>query len=591
MIRRVRIRNWRSYRDTEIDLDRPLVFFVAPNGVGKSSLYEAAQRCLFGFPSGKEAGRGVRDDAAKAELSVDLTAGDHEATVTRTITRGGRTSFAATSNSEPIDEASFFNLLTSSWAADRALVDRLVFGDLDPTGRTKATLPIREHLAELMGVTSLVEAAAVLRNARAAAGKAVAGLREDVSGSQDAIKAADAALEVAQHTLEQMTSTHAELSARLELTQLQANRARAWEAYRSAVKTHNADVAALVAEIGQQVSIDPADPASNLDAARRAAEQDLRSARDTQAAADRLAARSAAAADMLAEPVEHCPTCLRPLSDDERAQALHTHGTTSVKAGGDSNGAEAVLEQGEQRLKIIAEFTRRLDRLTAPRPPDHDDPGTGAIDERAELRSRDRDLSERLGETRAHRDSAQALLERERANVDAANRLNRAAREELLLETTAEIFEQVADRYLTERIDPLAQDVAYRWKLLLGQAGLVLEPTGEIRLRRGNLDLEFGDMSGGERAIAGIIVRLLVAASATRIPTCWFDEPLEHLDPRRRAGVAQTLVSAAATGTIDQIVVTTYEEAMVRQLALAAPNLVTVVYADTEPAGRSELSG
>ena len=85
-------------------------------------------------------------------------------------------------------------------------------------------------------------------------------------------------------------------------------------------------------------------------------------------------------------------------------------------------------------------------------------------------------------------------------------------------------------------MEPLVRDVAHRWKLLMGQEGLVLGPTGEIRLRRGSLDLESADMSGGERAVAGIVVRLLVAASATRIPTCWYDEPLEHLDPRATSG-------------------------------------------------------
>jgi DNA repair exonuclease SbcCD ATPase subunit len=90
-------------------------------------------------------------------------------------------------------------------------------------------------------------------------------------------------------------------------------------------------------------------------------------------------------------------------------------------------------------------------------------------------------------------------------------------------------------------------------------------------------------MSGGERAIAEVIVRILVSAAVTRIPTMWFDEPLEHLDPRRRESVARTLVQAAAAGTIRQVVATTYEEGIARRLAAAAPDLVGVVYADETP--------
>lgn len=582
MIHTIRILNWRSYRDVEIDLNHPLVFFVAPNGVGKSSLYEAAQRCLLGFPSAKEAGRGVRGDADSAKLAMDLTVGEHHVSVSRTVTRSGRTTFEATSDGSSIDEAQLRELLSSSWSADPALIDRLAFGDLDPGRRAKSTLPIREHLADLMGVTPLLEAAAELRTAQAAARKRVAGLREDVAGSQETIDSASAALKSSQFALDRVQSEHARLSERIGQAELQANQAEAWDSYRDAAELYADNVAALVMEINQRISIDATDPAAGLGSAREAAERDLRSARHTQTESAQTAARSATASDVLTQSKNACPTCLRPLSEEERMHALHTHGGRTGAAERQIQEVEAAIEDVELRLQMIAEFTRQLDRLTPPRPPDHDDPGTDAINALAELRSRDRTLSERLGEARAHRGSAADLLQRERANVDDSRRLRRAAREELLFETMAGVFERVADHYLSERIDPLAQDVAHRWKLLMGQEGLVLDPTGGFRLTRGAIDLQPSDMSGGERAIAGIVVRLLVTAAATRIPTSWYDEPLEHLDPRRRAAVAQTLVSAAATGAIDQIVVTTYEERLVQQLASAAPDLVTIVYADSE---------
>ena len=589
MIRKIRIRNWRSYGDAEIDLDRPLVFFVAPNGVGKSSLYEAAQRCLLGFPSTKEASRGVRGDADLATLAMDLTIGEHQVSVNRTVPRGGRATFEASSDGRPIDETRLLELLSSSWAADPALINRLAFGDLDPGRRAKSTLPIREHLADLMGVTPLLEAAAELRTAQASARKRVAGLREDVSGSQEAIESADAALESAEHVFERVQLEHSDLSGRISRAELQASYAESWDSYRSDAKLHADNVAALVAEMSQRMNIEVADPAIGLDAARTATERDLRSARDAQTDSDRRAAQSTAAADVLGRPVENCPTCLRPLSEAERIQALQSHGSSIRDAEATREEAAVAIDEVEQRLRAITHFTRQFDRLTPPNPPEHEDPGPRVIDELAELRVQGGTLSERLGEARAHRDSARRTLELEQANVDDARRLNRAAREELLFETMAGVFERVANHYLSERIEPLTQDVAHRWKLLMGQEGLVLEPTGEFRLTRGTVDVQSSDMSGGERAIAGIVVRLLVTAAATRIPTSWYDEPLEHLDPRRRAAVAQTLVSAAATGAIDQIVVTTYEERMVQQLASAAPELVTIVYADSDLAETANL--
>lgn len=582
MIHKIRIRNWRSYGDAEIDLDRPLIFFVAPNGVGKSSLYEAAQRCLLGFPSTMEASRGVRGDADLATLAMELTIGEHQVSVGRTVTRSGRATFEASCDGRPIDETRLLELLSSTWAADPALIDRLAFGDLAPGRRTKSTLPIREHLADLMGVTPLLEAAAELRTAQASARKRVAGLREDVSGSQEAIESASAALESAEFAFERAQLEHSELSGRITRAVSQASNAEAWDSYRNNAKLYADEVAALVVEMNQRMSIEVADPAVDLDAARTATEHDLQSARDAQTESARQAAHSTAAVDVLAQPVESCPTCLRPLDDEERIRALQSHGSSVERAETEREEAAVAINEVERRLRDITNFTRQFDRLTPPNPPEHEDPDPHVIDELAELRTQGGTLSERLGEARAHRDSARSTLERERTNVDDASRLNRAAREELLFETMAGVCESVANHYLSERIEPLTQDVAHRWKLLMGQEGLVLEPTGEYRLTRGTVNLQSGDMSGGERAIAGIVVRLLVTAAATRIPTSWYDEPLEHLDPRRRAAVAQTLVSAAATGAIDQIVVTTYEERMVQQLASAAPELVTIVYADAD---------
>lgn len=45
-------------------------------------------------------------------------------------------------------------------------------------------------------------------------------------------------------------------------------------------------------------------------------------------------------------------------------------------------------------------------------------------------------------------------------------------------------------------------------------------------------------------------------------------------------GAAKTLVHAAQTGTVSQIVITTYEDRIARQLAAADPTSVRIVHAD-----------
>jgi DNA repair exonuclease SbcCD ATPase subunit len=583
VILRIRIQQWRAYRDATIELGHALVFFVAPNGVGKSSLCEAARRCLYGFPTGRGAGSPVRAGSDRAMLSVDIRLPDGtEVTVTRTLTRAGRATFAANHAGDKLNEDEFLSLLERSWSADPALQDRLMFGDLSAAARAKAALPIREHLADLLGVTPLLEAAASLREAQATARTTIAGLRADVAVTVEAVALAQQSLDDAQRQLDRAVTERDTLQPLLLAAEHAATAATTWESYRANVANYNEQVQRLLAEIGDLIRVDAETPADALDLVRRVAEQGLAQARTTVNDAALVATRAATAADLLSESLTVCPTCLRPLADHERLDALHSHGSTTRAASSDTERARAQISDSEQRLKVVAEFARRLDRLHQPTTPTVDDPGPSAIQELTDLRARENHAAEQLGEARANRHSAASALEAARASSDDLASLELAGREELLTETTATILQAVADRYLSERIEPLTHDIANRWKLLFGTEGLVLDPAGAIRLRHGDVELDLDDMSGGERAVAGIVVRVLVAASATRIPSLWFDEPLEHLDPRRRGAIAQTLVQAVNSGSIKQVVVTTYEEAIARRLAAGAPHLVTVVHADAD---------
>ena len=583
MIHQLRLKNWRAYRDATIDLGYPVVFFVAPNGVGKTSLYEAARHCLLGFPSARNAVRAIRSGADHAELSMVLAVdNDTKVTVTRSLTRTGQTSFSALKDGDSIDQISFASLLERSWMADQALLDRLAFGDLSSPARPKASLPIRDHLAHLLGLTPMMEAASSLKDAQAATTKAISGLRADVTISDEKIAAAESVAVGAEEALDRVARELDRIQSRILEAEHAADASAAWEAYRLAMTSYDEQVQALLNELGRQIKLDPVEPATSLDKARLAAESDVTTARDIIRVADRAAARATAAADLLEASPSLCPVCLRSLRSDERVAALGVHGKATATAVSDTEEAEAELGRAEQQLRALNDFTRQLDRLQPPIPPDRDDPGPAATSELSTLRAAERELTEQLGETRARREEAAVRLEAARSEAAVVIKLNQAARKELLLQTTASVLESVAERYLADRIEPLARDVAHRWKLLFGSEGLIMGPTGRVQLQRGDMALDPDDMSGGERAIAEIIVRLLVTAAATQIPTVWFDEPLEHLDPRRRAGVAQTLVRAVASGTVDQILVATYEESIARRLALAAPDLVAVVHADAD---------
>jgi ABC-type polar amino acid transport system ATPase subunit len=73
-------------------------------------------------------------------------------------------------------------------------------------------------------------------------------------------------------------------------------------------------------------------------------------------------------------------------------------------------------------------------------------------------------------------------------------------------------------------------------------------------------------------------LRLLLLDTATRATFCWVDEPLEHLDPDTRRQVALRLALTPAMSGATQMLVTTYEEPLVRHIAQSMPEHVRVLY-------------
>ena len=92
MIRFVELQNWRAYQDAAIDLNSKIVFFVAPNGVGKSSLMEAVRWCLLGEPAPRKAKAAVRLGSPSASVAVEvgLEQPEQRLRVERSLTPAGR---------------------------------------------------------------------------------------------------------------------------------------------------------------------------------------------------------------------------------------------------------------------------------------------------------------------------------------------------------------------------------------------------------------------------------------------------------------------------------------------------------------------
>jgi DNA repair exonuclease SbcCD ATPase subunit len=107
---------------------------------------------------------------------------------------------------------------------------------------------------------------------------------------------------------------------------------------------------------------------------------------------------------------------------------------------------------------------------------------------------------------------------------------------------------------------------------MFGSGGLSLSSEGRITRKLGSRTLDFGSLSGGEKVWALLLTRLLILGASTSAPFVWLDEPLEHLDPKLRKVVAGTLAKASSGAGIRQVIVTTYEAELARQLMEDVPS-------------------
>lgn len=581
MIRLVEIQNWRAYRDAAIDLGSTVVFFVAPNGVGKSSLVEAVRWCLLGQPAPRQAKAAVRLGALSATVTVHVDFDDGEAglVVTRSLTAAGKVSFGASLDGEPLSEVDYQVLLAERWAADLGLIDRLIFTD-PHLPSNKSAFPVREHLASTLGVTPLLETASELGKVLKVASDDVADLRKVVAEAESELGELDDTTASNQTAFNAVVEQRRQVVVDIAAAEADVAAAARWTAFRGSVKAHNDRVRMILDELAGVIEVDVDAPAASLSTARTEAAASLKEVREQAAAQEIFKARSAGASELLAEPAAMCPTCLRPLSEHERLDALASHENTITTVDFETPVAAEAEQRANEQLERLTSFATRLAGLQEPDPPRDPDPGPDAEQTLASLRESDLALAEQVGrlDVAFKADAERATLSEHLAQGEKL--LTAKANEEQLLTTTIAVLNNLADKTLRDRINPLIAELSSRWKLLFGTDGLTLEPSGELAIESTAGSLGIADLSGGERASALIIARLLITAATTKISTVWFDEPLEHLDPRRRAAVARTIVRAGQTGTVAQLVVTTYEDRIARQLAAADPEHVRVVHAE-----------
>lgn len=586
MILNLRLRNWRAYESLDLELGPGTTFIVASNGIGKTSLILGAAWGVFGDASDVDAAEEIRGDADSAGVEVVLRLPrSGNVTIGRTVNRKGQSKLEATIQGRVItDQSELRSLMAAELGGDLQVLARLTFlahgGALESS---HGEFRLREHLASVFGVTPLLEAAGaadrIVSEAASAARKLKAGQKTDKA---EGTKLAEALAWVD----EQLASTaEARTEAVQEMNEADESRRRAgeWERYRSLLAERHVRLGELSRRASKFVAsgTPPAELPDRLSQAEHRLTEQLSEASARLAGFNAQLSLIEEAQAQLQGAGAVCPTCLRPLSDHDSADALQQHKSRLAQLRSDSAEAAGVVDLLSGELASLRQVLNEVRALPAPAPPAGsgiDDEGVASAHEEYEqARNRVQELDALMAELAAGRRVTEnrigELAEAERQTAAILGLL----RQEAVGRAAAEAFRATADAITREQIEPLVAEVGRRWKLIFGAEGLRLSPQGEVTRQVGTRILPFRSLSGGEKVWALLLTRLLVTGASTNAPFVWLDEPLEHLDPRLRRVVAGTLARASLTGGLRQVVVTTYESELARQLMEDVPS-ASLVY-------------
>lgn len=585
MIRELRVHGWRAFDRLRLPLQPGVTFVVADNGIGKTSLIQAAGWGLYGSLSGIDAGGARRFGQDPLRVEVDLELPDGRlATVAREL-RGRRETLHAAVEGVELDDEGLATLMAEAFGASRDFLARTtLLPSTAVADHSRGLSQLHQHLCHIFGVDDLQAAAATLAHAHAAAdaeakrfrqqdrravadltalGQELGELDEALATAQRGQAHAADAARIAQDALDRLRTAQAASAqadrdaAALDLIAAQVRTLLGYDAITAAGRAPSANDGLLAA---MRAVLDDAenDAAAHLD-----------SRRGELATVSAHLAAARAAADELGQAGGECPVCRRPLAAEDVAVAAAAHEQSMTQLAARETELRTEVSEQTQRLGDIRAVARRaagLRVVAAPSVPASDEDIAAAAQDLERTRAGEARWVAHAAEAKVRRDLLAQRIIDEESTAALARRSQIAHRREAVANIAAQVMAGTAAAVLTERIDPLVNEITHRWKKVFVNRGeLRLRPDGTLVLVHGAHHIDFEQFSSGEKVIALLATRLLVLQACTTASFLWLDEPLEHLDPPNRR-LAASLMAAAGEHT-RQLLVTTYEDQLARNLA------------------------
>ncbi len=581
MISHLSLRHWRSYDKLDLDFGSGTTFVVAPNGVGKTSLVLGLAWALYGEHANVDAQACIRAGADAAEVEITLALPDErKLKIARKVGRRGRPTVKGWLDEVEIDSLAVDQTLEEAFEVKLDIAANLSMMLGGGQLASEQPLDLKSHLYTAFGVSPLLRAA-----------ESVEALAKGAEKQRATVRATDQKRLADRSDIESRVATLQsellELEGQRELLQGAVreadqlrNRAGQMGVYQEELRRYEDTVTAVMSRAAEVVGdeLEFGSTSLRLQAEWEQAEREADIAAEAYASARGSIAMATEAIEALTGVDAYCPTCLRPLGVSEVMAATTEH-EHRLHAATEASGRHA-REQSERRArgKALADLLAQLGSLRTPTPPDATIDMAAAEVQHAAAFQALQDHSEKIGGHQSQLRQLAAQLAQDDRIAESDRALYGAYRREAITSAAAVALRRAATELTESLIEPVATEITWRWKRLFPSGGLTLRSDGTIVREEQGEELGWSTLSDGERIWARIITHLLVIAASTRLPFVWFDEPLEHLDPQLRHAVAATLATATAVegGSPGQLLVTTYEHAIARQLADDTPNATLI---------------
>jgi DNA repair exonuclease SbcCD ATPase subunit len=452
---------------------------------------------------------------------------------------------------------------------------------LDPDARK---LNLQDHLARYFGADGLRQIVVELQQRLKENDHRIRETRQITGTTHGQHAKLLLELRSAEEALRQAEYAHNAALEEVRSAEQQHRQANAYQGWLAEEHARQAQLAELARQVGERLgrSVDTSRLGQVVDQAEGDATRALDDVRRRRSELEGLLAGVRSSLEKLRSADALCPVCRRPLSVEDAAHALNEH----------EDDIATITDQiaslrDEAAMSALTDFRLLKSKLMTLAPGDQEPPKPAitpadAEAEFARLRTAADAAMTNLIERRSAAMAASARLKDTDSDLRGHELLEKQYRDQALLLAAEQSAEATLTALLNGTIKPLAQEITVQWKRLFTDRGAIdMNSQGELSRLVNDEVLGFGSFSTGEKMGAQLLLRLLVLDTATRATFCWVDEPLEHLDPDTRRQVALRLALTPAISSATQMLVTTYEEQLVRRIAEYLPGRVRVLYVRT----------